>query len=1035
MGVEMGVGGMRLGGRGIGGGRSWLPRPARDWAFVAALMLALAAGSGVLALHRHAAANFQEAALLAHLDGVVHQLRFLEGQAKQPVGAGTSPAAVEWATERAATLDEAQADLVADLSALEQIDPERAAVVRPAATGYLAAVAELGRLVAAGRVGEIEAWDDEQVDPAFASLDGLVEGEAALHAAAAERASRLADVGTIASLALAALAAGALFRRSARAAEAAALQAGSQAGLRASEQRMRALLDASPDLVFRLRRDGVCLDLHASDPSVLPTAPENIVGRRVDAFLPTDLGAMLLGKIEAALATGAVQAAEYRLELPGGAGYFEARIAPNGPDEALAVIRDVTARATAERTARATDARYRALVEQLPAVTYATPADGSWPLQFISPQVGSMLGYPADGWTRDPGLWLRSIHPDDRDRVVAARDRTIGTDEPFDLEYRMLAADGRTVWVKDEAVLMRDEAGSPAGRQGLLMDVTARKHAELALQAAEAKYRTLVERVPAVVYIEALGNDDRTWVMPYVSPQIEALLGYAPEEWVDDSTGFWRRIVHPDDLAIVLAEVERTDQTSEPFRAEYRLRHRDGHWVWVRDEAALVRDGVEGPLFWQGVMLDVTRQKEAEAGLREQAARLAAVVAAQEEVGRAALDPAAVMASALDRARALTGAERAALLETEGDALVFRAISGAVHHRIGDRLPLNGSLVGRCVNTGTAQHAPDVLVDLAVTGSAAVRASGVRSLLAVPLHDAGRVVGALAVMSPRVAAFGDGDREALLLLAGVAGAAFAHAHAHAAERAARSTAEEANRLKGEFLATMSHELRTPLTAIMGYADLLVMDGGELSPQQLDDIGKISAGADRLLGLVNDVLDLSRIEARLLMLEPRPIDVATVIAQAVDDVKPQAAAKGLAVTTALPLDLPPVLADPDRLRQVLVNLLGNAVKFTSQGGVEVTARATGYGAIDIVVADTGIGIPEEAQAWIFDAFRQADGSSTREHGGSGLGLAIVRRLTDLHGGTIAVESTRGVGSTFTVRLPEAAPAPVGDRAMELASARR
>ncbi len=237
--------------------------------------------------------------------------------------------------------------------------------------------------------------------------------------------------------------------------------------------------------------------------------------------------------------------------------------------------------------------------------------------------------------------------------------------------------------------------------------------------------------------------------------------------------------------------------------------------------------------------------------------------------------------------------------------------------------------------------------------------------------------------------------------------------AEAELRAAKEAAEEASRLKSGFLSTMSHELRTPLTAIMGYAELML--GAKLGPDEEADAAQIVRSARHLLALVDDLLDLSRIEAGRLELAPEAVDLAGVVERVAAEVAPLAAAKGLSLAVETPAGLPRARADPVRLRQLLLNLAGNAVKFTERGSVTVTARAAA-GGVEVAVADTGIGIAPAALAHVFDEFRQADSSTTRRYGGSGLGLAIAHRLARMHGGAIAVESAPGVGSTFTVWLP-------------------
>jgi signal transduction histidine kinase len=233
-------------------------------------------------------------------------------------------------------------------------------------------------------------------------------------------------------------------------------------------------------------------------------------------------------------------------------------------------------------------------------------------------------------------------------------------------------------------------------------------------------------------------------------------------------------------------------------------------------------------------------------------------------------------------------------------------------------------------------------------------------------------------------------------------------------QAAKEAAEEANRLKSAFLSTMSHELRSPLTAVLGYAELLKMEGG-LAPAQAEDVAQIVRSADHLLALIDDVLDLSRIEAGRMELDLEEVDPAAVAEEVRAVVARAAAAKGLALRVEVPSGLPHLWADPLRLRQVLLNLTANAVKFTEQGEVRVEAREAA-GGIEVAVTDTGIGIAPEALPHVFDEFRQADAGTSRRFGGTGLGLAISQRLVEMHGGALGVESEPGVGSTFTLFLP-------------------
>ncbi|TMD55736.1 MAG: HAMP domain-containing histidine kinase [Chloroflexi bacterium] len=228
--------------------------------------------------------------------------------------------------------------------------------------------------------------------------------------------------------------------------------------------------------------------------------------------------------------------------------------------------------------------------------------------------------------------------------------------------------------------------------------------------------------------------------------------------------------------------------------------------------------------------------------------------------------------------------------------------------------------------------------------------------------------------------------------------------------------ERANRLKSEFLASVSHELRTPMNAIIGYTKLM-LDGldGEMTAQQQTDLFRVAQAADNLLGLINGLLDLAKIEAGKMELNVEEVNINDVTDEALELVRPHADEKGLQVRALIPLGLPNVWADRARVRQVLANMLANAVKFTERGTVSVAATAA-EGWVTVSVSDTGVGISPEAQAYVFDEFRQADSSTTRRYGGTGLGLAISKRLVTLHGGRIWVDSEVGRGSSFHFTLP-------------------
>ena len=297
-----------------------------------------------------------------------------------------------------------------------------------------------------------------------------------------------------------------------------------------------------------------------------------------------------------------------------------------------------------------------------------------------------------------------------------------------------------------------------------------------------------------------------------------------------------------------------------------------------------------------------------------------------------------------------------------------------------------------------------------------VSAGDLRFVAHVPLSARGRTIGLLSAYFREQRDLTDTQARALRTIARLISVANENADLVGELRVNNLQLERANRLKSEFLASVSHELRTPMNAIIGYTKLM-LDGldGELTAQQSTDLFRVAQAADNLLGLINGLLDLAKIEAGKMELNVEEVSMNEVTEEALELVRPHADEKGLEVRSLIPSALPNVWGDRARVRQVLANMLANAVKFTERGSVSVSASSA-EGWVTISVTDTGVGITPEAQAYVFDEFRQADSSTTRRYGGTGLGLAISKRLITLHGGRIWVDSEVGKGSTFHFTLP-------------------
>jgi signal transduction histidine kinase/ActR/RegA family two-component response regulator len=291
-----------------------------------------------------------------------------------------------------------------------------------------------------------------------------------------------------------------------------------------------------------------------------------------------------------------------------------------------------------------------------------------------------------------------------------------------------------------------------------------------------------------------------------------------------------------------------------------------------------------------------------------------------------------------------------------------------------------------------------------------------QSSLVVPMAVMGRITGTVEVQSYELAAYKEEHVTALRMAANLAAVAIENVQLLERERLARADAEDASRMKDDFLATVSHELRTPLTSMLGWMYMLRSSSldEEARTRALDTIER---NARLQAQIVDDILDVSRIITGKLHMEAQPVDLASLIETSINAVRPAAAAKEIRIETELEAAPQLVAGDANRLQQVFWNVFSNAVKFTPRGG-QVTIRLSCVESqVEIKVTDTGQGISKDFLPYVFDRFRQADSSTTREHGGLGLGLAIVRHLVELHGGTVRAESLgEGSGATFILMLP-------------------
>ncbi len=508
---------------------------------------------------------------------------------------------------------------------------------------------------------------------------------------------------------------------------------------------------------------------------------------------------------------------------------------------------------------------------------------------------------------------------------------------------------------------------------------------------------------------------------------LEALHGLAPGTFGGTPQAF-QAAIHHDDRATVMAAITQTLERRAEHRVEYRIVRPDGEVRWVEGRGQLVGDGAgrEGRML--GVCMDVTERKAAERELDDRR-REAEVVAELTRSISASLDLDTVLQRVCVAARELTGSDTATVGLPEDAATPMpevmtvraRVAPGAPDQPV-RRIERGRGVGGRVMETGRPFRTDDYRTDSRFSKDYVdpAGAAGTVAALVVPIRIDERVGGLLYVTNLVPRPFSDRDESVLVGLSDHAAVAIRNARLLATQQAALGEAERANRAKDEFLATLSHELRTPLTAMLGWVRML--RSGRLNGEQTNAALEVIERNTRLQAqLINDLLDVSRIVAGKLQLDLRPLELVSVVEEALASVKSDADAKGLIIEASINPSAGPVLGDRVRLQQIVVNLLSNALKFTpSEGGISVLLDRVGATA-RIQVTDTGIGIEPALVPHVFNRFLQADSTSSRKHGGLGLGLAIVRHLAELHGGSVHAESAGpGLGATFTLELPILAP---------------
>ncbi|WP_211235137.1 PAS domain-containing hybrid sensor histidine kinase/response regulator [Azohydromonas australica] len=683
---------------------------------------------------------------------------------------------------------------------------------------------------------------------------------------------------------------------------------------------------------------------------------------------------------------------------------------------------ETTRRLHAEAAQRQVEARLNSIFERAPVGLSEIAPDGR--LLRVNPELARIVGRGAQALL---GLTIGDVtHPDDVPRSLEAAARVLAQGGSVTLEKRYQRPDGTLVMAQSSLTRLEPEPGSEPRLLAVTVDLTARRQAEAALHESEAQMRAIADLVPDLLWSNGPGGQ-----VDWYNKRWHEYTGLG----TSDSTGQgWTSTIHPDDLPATQAVWRRALATPGPVMHEHRIRRHDRLYRWHLLRAEPIFDTQGQVVRWFGAATDIHEQRTARDRLEQQVRQRTAELEALSE-----------------REKAIVASARIAVISTdlEGRITSFNPAAEAMF-----RSPAQ-QVLGRLV---TEFCEPDELTYKAQFFPPDVQAEGSRMPAAL-----------IAGLLPERARPGEGPRNEwtymrddgssfpgllhLSVLRDAQGQALGFlvlltdlTERKALEEQLRERtrqAEVASAAKTAFLANMSHEIRTPMNAIIGLTHLLLRDTSD--PLQQQRLGQVGDAARHLLQLINDILDLSKIEAGKMVLEDSEFSLDELLGRSLDIVHALAADKGLALRLDTD-DLPRRLrGDPTRLSQVLLNLLSNAVKFTARGSVQLRGRLLREDGprllVRFEVQDTGPGIPPERQEAVFEAFEQADGSITRRHGGTGLGLALVRHLATLMDGEVGLHSVPGQGSTFwftawlgRARPSEAqgAPAAAGDRGAPAAS---
>jgi PAS domain S-box-containing protein len=626
--------------------------------------------------------------------------------------------------------------------------------------------------------------------------------------------------------------------------------------------------------------------------------------------------------------------------------------------------------------------------------------------------------------------------PEDLAAAGAAFRTACDTHGEFNVECRIRRRNGELSWL---AVVGRIDTGDGnrlSGMTGMLQDITARRLAEQTLRRSEEALRALANSIPQLAWIA-----DAHGAMLWCNERWYEYTGMARDK---AALGAWEETCAPECLPQLRQHWADALASGQPFEMEFPIRGADGQFRWFLTRANPVAASAEGqPPRWLGTSTDVDQVKRAQEALRDQSNALELLNRTGNKLA-ATRDLPTLLQEVTDAATNISGARYGAFFYSgrtpDGEILQLHTLSGAraeEFETLGH--PRATTLLGPTMRGLGAVRIDDVSTDPRYGQNAPHHGMPgghpqVRSYLAIPVvARSGEAIGSMLFGHPEPAMFTERTERIVGGIAAQAAVAIDNTRMYEAaqraaeerkvlldsERSARAEAERTSQMKDEFLATLSHELRTPLSAILGWSQVLrrgTRDQADLHR----GLQTIERNARNQAQLIEDLLDMSRITSGKVLLEMQVLSPASVIDAAIETLRPAAEAKNIHLEKFVDSNVGLIAGDSSRLQQVMWNLLSNALKFTPRDGTVRLSATQENANVLLTVSDTGSGIRPEFLAHVFERFRQADASTTRNHGGLGLGLSIVRHLVEQHGGIVHADSEgEGRGATFTVQLPAAA----------------